>query len=90
MFEGYAWKKGEQDTGNMVDLMTFITKIRKLEANGYGVWESHIHKKWENDENRRTVELNSVKEKKEKVAKCENPAIARALTRMVDYQGLAA
>ena len=88
LFEGYAWKKGEQGTGNLVDLMNFISKIRTLEANGYGVWKSHILKKWENDEDRRTVELNSVQTKMENVARCENPAIARAFTRMIDHKGL--
>ena len=67
--------------------MNFITKIRALEANGYGVWKSHIKKKWEDDEARRTVELNSVQAKMENVRNCENPAIARAFTRMVEYQG---
>jgi len=90
LFEGYAWKKGEQGTGNLVDLMNFIRKIRTLEANGYGVWKSHILKKWEDDENRRTVELNSVQTKMENVKSCEDPAIARAFTRMVDHQGMPA
>ena len=67
--------------------MNFIRKIRTLEANGYGVWKSHILKKWEDDENRRTVELNSVQTKMENVKSCEDPAIARAFTRMVDHQG---
>jgi len=87
LYEGYAWKNGEQGTGNLADLMNFITKIRALEANGYGVWKSHIKKKWEDDEARRTVELNSVQAKMENVRNCENPAIARAFTRMVEYQG---
>ena len=47
MFEGYAWKNGEQGTGTLVDLMGFITKIRMLEANGYAVWKSHLYKKYE-------------------------------------------
>ena len=68
--------------------MNFIAKIRTLEANGYGVWKSHIKKKWENDENRRKVELRSVEKYMKKVARCENPAIARAFTRMIDHQGL--
>ncbi|KAL9964338.1 hypothetical protein ACROYT_G027967 [Oculina patagonica] len=46
LFEGYAWKKGEQGTGTLVDLMNFITKIRMLEANGYAVWKSHLYKKF--------------------------------------------
>jgi len=45
LFEGCAWKKDEQGTGNLVDLMNFISKIQTLEANGYGVWKSHILKK---------------------------------------------
>ena len=67
--------------------MNFITKIRELEANGYAVWKSHIYKKWEDNEDRRTVELNSVDGKVRKVAECEDPAIARAFTRMIDHQG---
>ena len=87
LFEGYAWKNGEQGTGTLVDLMSFITKIRMLEANGYAVWKSHLYKKFADNEDRRTVELNSVVEKMKKVAQCEDPAIARAFTRMIDHQG---
>ena len=87
MFEGYAWKNGEQGSGTLVDLMSFITKIRMLEANGYAVWKSHLYKKYEDDEDRRTVELNSVEKKIKRVAQCEDPAIARAFTRMIDHQG---
>lgn len=87
LFEGYAWKNGEQGTGTLVDLMNFIAKIRELEANGYAVWKSHIYKKWEDNENRRTVELNSVDGKMRRVSECEDPAIARAFTRMIDHQG---
>jgi len=83
-FEGYAWKKGEQGTGNLVDLMNFIRKIRTLEANGYGVWKSHIKKKWENDKKRQKVELRNDERYMKKVASCENPAIARAFTRMIE------
>ena len=87
LYEGYAWKNGEQGTGTLTGLMNFISKIRMLEANGYAVWKSHIYKKWENNEDRRTVELNSVDDKMSKVAQCEDPAIARAFTRMIDHQG---
>jgi len=87
LFEGYAWKNGEQGTGTLVELMNFITKIRMLEANGYAVWKSHLYKKFADDEDRRTVELNSVVDKMKKVAQCEDPAIARAFTRMIDHQG---
>ena len=68
--------------------MNFIRKIRTLEVNGYDVWKSHIKKKWENDKNRQKVELRSVERYLKKVASCENPAIARAFTKMIDYQGL--
>ena len=88
LFEGYAWRKGQQGTGTLVDLMNFISKIRTLEANVFGVWKSHILKKYENDEDRRTMELKSVQAKMENVAKRENLAIARSFTRMTDYQGL--
>ena len=88
LFEGYAWKRGQQGTGTLVDLMNFISKIRMLEADGYGVWRGHILKKYESEENRRNVELNSLESKINNVEKCENPAIARAFTRMIDRQGL--
>lgn len=88
LYEGYAWKNGEQGTGTLTGLMNFISKIRMLEANGYAVWKSHIYKKWESNEDRRTVELNSVDDKMSKVAQCEDPAIARAFTRMIDHQGM--
>ena len=87
LYEGYAWKNGGQGTGTLTGLMNFIAKIRMLEANGYAVWKSHIYKKWEANEDRRTVELNSVDDKMSKVAQCEDPAIARAFTRMIDHQG---
>ena len=87
LFEGYAWKNGEQGTGTLTDLMTFITRIRMLEANGYAVWKGHIEKKYEDNEDRRTLELDSVNNKMGRVAECEDPAIARAFTRMIDHQG---
>ena len=87
LYEGYAWKNGEQGTGTLTGLMNFISKIRMLEANCYAVWKSRIYKKWENNEDRRTVELNNVDDKMSKVAQCEDPAIARAFTRMIDHQG---
>ncbi|PFX28976.1 hypothetical protein AWC38_SpisGene6250 [Stylophora pistillata] len=87
LFEGYAWKSGEQGTGTLTDLMNFIARIRLLEANGYAVWKSHIYKKYEDNEYRQTVELNSVDNKMRNVAQCEDPAIARAFTRMIDHQG---
>ncbi|PFX15438.1 Tolloid-like protein 2 [Stylophora pistillata] len=86
VFEGYAWKNGEQGTSALTDLMNFIARIRLLEANGYAVSKSHIYKKYEDNEYRRTVELNSVDNKMKKVAQCEDPAIARAFTRMIDHQ----
>ena len=89
LFEGYAWKKGQhQGTGTQVDLMNFITNIRMLEANAYGVWKSHILKKYENDEERQKMETNNIQMKIDNVAKRENAAIARAFTRITDYQGL--
>ncbi|KAL9964336.1 hypothetical protein ACROYT_G027964 [Oculina patagonica] len=87
LFEGYAWKKGEQGTGTLVDLMHFITKIRMLQTNGYGVWKSHLYKKFEDNEDRRTVELNVFEKRMKDVAECEDPAIAKAFTRMIDHQG---
>jgi len=87
LFEGYAWKKGEQGTGTLVDLMNFIANIRVLKANGYTIWKSQIYEKWEDNEHRRTVELKSVQDTMKRVAQCEDPAIARAFTKMIDLQG---
>ena len=59
-----------------------------LEANAYGVWKSHILMKYENDEERQIMETNNIQMKIDNVAKRENAAIARAFTRITDYQGL--
>lgn len=50
--------------------------------------EKSHQKEMGNDKIRQKVELRSVERYMKKVASCENPAIARAFTKMIDYQGL--
>ena len=87
VFESYANKYSLDQSRSLVDLMNFISEIRKLEANGYAVWKSHSYKKWEDNENRRKLELDMVEGEMAKVEGCENPTIARAFTTMIDHRG---
>ena len=67
--------------------MEFISRVRFLEANGYAVRKNFVEKKYRNNTERKNVEIGKIDTRMEEIKTCEDPAIARAMSRMVDHQG---
>ena len=67
--------------------MEFISRVRLLEANGYAVRKNFVKKKYRNNTARRNIEVRAIDNRMEETKTCEDPAIARAMSRMVDHQG---
>lgn len=89
LYEAYAWKHGQQSTaeGSVENLMEFISRVRLLEANGYAVRKNFVKKKYKGDTARKNIEVRKINTRMEETKRCEDPAIARAMSRMVDHQG---
>lgn len=89
LYEAYAWKHGQQSTaeGSVESLMEFISRVRLLEANGYAVRKNFVQKKYKDDTVRKNIEVRKINTRMEETKTCEDPAIARAMSRMVDNQG---
>lgn len=89
LYEAYAWKHGQQSTaeGSVESLMKFISRVRLLEANGYAVRKNFVQKKYKDDTVRKNIEVRKINTRMEETKTCEDPAIARAMSRMVDNQG---
>lgn len=89
LYEAYAWKHGQQSTaeGSVESLMEFISRVRLLEANGYAVRKNFVQKKYKDDTVRKNIEVRKINTRMEETKSCEDPAIARAMSRMVDHQG---
>ena len=89
LYEAYTWKHGQQSTaeGSVESLMEFISRFRLLEANGYAVRKNFVKKKYKDDTARKNVEVRKINTRMEKTKTWEDPAIARAMSRMVDHQG---
>ena len=67
--------------------MEFISRVRLLEANGYAVRKNFVKKKYKDDTARKNIEVRKINTRMEETKTCEDPAIARAMSRMVDHQG---
>ena len=89
LYEAYAWKHGQQSTaeGSVESLMEFISRVRLLEVNGYAVRKNFVKKKYKDNTARKNIEVNKIDSRMEETKTCEDPAIARAMSRMVDHQG---
>ena len=87
LYEAYAWKHGQQSTGSVESLMEFISRVRLLEANGYAVRMNFVKKKYKDDTARKNIEVRKINTRMEQTKTCEDPAIAKAMSRMVDHQG---
>ena len=89
LYEAYTWKHGQQSTaeGSVESLMEFISRFRLLEANGYAVRKNFVKKKYKDDTARKNIEVRKINTRMEKTKTWEGPAIARAMSRMVDHQG---
>ena len=87
LYEAYAWKHGQQSTGSVESLMEFISRVRLLEANGYAVRKNFVKKKYKDDTARKNIEIRKIDTRMEETKACEDPAIAKAMSRMVDHQG---
>ena len=89
LYEAYAWKHGQQSTaeGSVESLMEFISRVRLLEANGYAVRKNFVQKKYKDDTVRKNIEVRKINTRMGETKTCEDPAIARAMSRMVDNQG---
>lgn len=87
LYEAYAWKHGQQSTGSVESLMEFISRVRLLEANGYAVRMNFVKKKYRDDTARKNIEVRKINTRMEQTKTCEDPAIAKAMSRMVDHQG---
>ena len=68
--------------------MNFISRVRLLETNGYAIRKNYIKKKYEDNEERKNTELRRISSRVEELTTCEDPAIATAMSTMVDHQGL--
>ncbi|CAH3150409.1 unnamed protein product [Pocillopora meandrina] len=90
LYEAYAWKHGQQSTGSVESLMEFISRVRLLEANGYAVRMNFVKKKYKDDTARKNIEVRKINTRMEQTKTCEDPAIAKAMSRMVDHQGIPA
>lgn len=90
LYEAYAWKHGQQSTaeGSVESLMEFISRVRLLEANGYAVRTNFVMKKYKDNTARKYTELTKINTRMEQTKTCEDSAIARAMSRMVDHQGI--
>ena len=88
LYEAYAWKQGQQNTGSVESLMNFISRVRLLETNGYAIRKNYIEEKYESNVARKDVETIKINSRIEETTQCEDPAIARAMSTMVDHQGL--
>ena len=71
----------------MESLMEFISRVRLLEANGYAVRKNFVMKKYKDNTARNNTEVRRINTRMEQTKRCEDPAIARAMSRMVDHQG---
>ena len=71
----------------MESLMAFISRVRLLEANGYAVRKNFVMKKYKDNTARNCTEVRTINTRMERTKTCEDPAIARAMSRMVDHQG---
>ena len=71
----------------MESLMEFISRVRLLEANGYAVRKNFVMKKYKDNTARKNTEVRRINTRMEQTKRCEDPAIARAMSRMVDHQG---
>lgn len=80
---------GQQSTaeGSVESLMGFISRVRLLEANGYAARKNFVKKKYKDDTARKDIELRKINTRMEETKTWEDPAIARAMSRMVDHQG---
>ena len=67
--------------------MEFISRVRLLEANGYAVRKNFVKKKYKDDTALMNNELGKINTRMEQTKTCEDPAIAKAMSRMVDHQG---
>ena len=67
--------------------MEFISRVRLLEANGYAVRMNFVKKKYKDDTARKNIEVRKINTRMEQTKTCEDPAIAKAMSRMVDHQG---
>ena len=67
--------------------MEFISRVRLLEANGYAVRMNFVKKKYRDDTARKNIEVRKINTRMEQTKTCEDPAIAKAMSRMVDHQG---
>ena len=67
--------------------MEFISRVRLLEANGYAVRKNFVKKKYEDNTPRKNIEIRKIDTRMEETKACEDPAIAKAMSRMVDHQG---